>query len=97
VIFYWIVLAWRRFVWFFKMPTAKDVAWIDPNAKCPACGACSGKLNVMTAGGKQDKETGAIIGGETVVQHTCNVCHASWIEPTIVKTGPQRVRETKAA
>lgn len=54
-------------------------AVIDPNSKCPACGARNGKLECMTVRTPQKPNVGVM------VQHQCAVCRAKWYEPTIVK------------
>jgi hypothetical protein len=54
-------------------------AVIDPNSKCPACGARQGKLECMTVRTPQKPNVGVM------VQHQCQICHARWYEPTIVK------------
>lgn len=54
-------------------------AVIDPNSKCPACGARSGKLDCMTVRSPQKPNVAVM------VQHQCQICHARWYEPTIVK------------
>jgi hypothetical protein len=54
-------------------------AFIDPNSKCPACGARNGKLECMTVRTLAKPNVGVM------VQHQCQVCHAKWYEPTIVK------------
>ena len=54
-------------------------AVIDPNSKCPACGARNGKLKtVMVETEKKPNKT-------VMVEHTCGVCIATWYEPTVVK------------
>jgi hypothetical protein len=96
VIFYWLVLAMRKLVWLFKMPTARDIARIDPNSKCPACGAMSGKLKLTNVGGKVT-DSGALVGGETMVQHSCDVCGGAWFEQTVMKLSPQLIKDSRAA
>jgi hypothetical protein len=54
-------------------------AVIDPNSKCPGCGARSGKLQCMTV------RTQAKPNIDVQIEHQCTVCHAKWYEPTIVK------------
>jgi hypothetical protein len=52
---------------------------VDPNSKCPACGARQGKLKCVTVDRSQKPNT------TVMVQHTCGVCSALWYEPTILK------------
>jgi hypothetical protein len=76
------------------MPTARDVARIDSNMPCPACGARSGKLLTVVVGGVRS-ELGQLIGADTMVQHTCDVCKGIWFENPIVKISPQKVQGSK--
>ncbi len=88
MIWYWLITALRRLRWLFVLPTARDVARIDSNAPCPACGARSGKL--LT---KQFRENEHVT---TVhVQHTCEVCQGVWYEQPVVKAGPTKIRSTE--
>jgi hypothetical protein len=54
-------------------------AVIDPNSKCPACGARNGKLKAVMV------ETQAKPNKTVMVEHKCGVCEAQWYEPTVVK------------
>ena len=47
---------------------------IDPNAKCPGCGAHDGKL--LCIGGEKL--------GEVLIDHTCAVCQARWYEKPLL-------------
>jgi hypothetical protein len=51
--------------------------WIDPNAKCPACGARSGKIHWEPNVKFGDGKTGAVV-------HTCNIDGARWGEKPII-------------
>ncbi len=84
MIFYWLIVALRRLRWLFVLPPAQEVARVDPNAKCPACGATSGKLAAVQDG----------VGAKAVivVEHTCNVCAARFFEKTVLNAGPDRIR-----
>ena len=50
----------------------KTYSFVDPNAKCPFCGATEGSLET-----KQD------FSKEAYVEHTCSVCKGHWPEATI--------------
>jgi hypothetical protein len=54
-------------------------AEIDPNSKCPGCGHRNGKLKCDLVERKEKPNTTAMI------QHVCQICGATWHEPTIVK------------
>ena len=79
VIFYWLRLAWLKVVWLLTPPTAKDIARVDVNAPCPACGARSGKIACVT-------DTQSIF-----VQHECQVCMVKWHEQPVTKVSTTTV------
>lgn len=54
-------------------------AEIDPNSKCPACGHRNGKLKCTTVERREKPNT------SIMVQHECQICHAAWYEPTVLK------------
>lgn len=51
-------------------------AEIDPNSKCPSCGARNGKLKCVEVESKEGKTW--------MVQRTCQICSAQCYEPTLV-------------
>lgn len=54
-------------------------AEIDPNSKCPGCGHRNGKLKCEMVATKEKPNVTAMI------EHTCQVCHAVWHEPTVLR------------
>lgn len=70
------MIAWLRKLWH---SWRVYLAEIDPNSKCPACGARNGKLK-CTQVERNTKPNSTIM-----VQHECLTCHAVWYEPTILK------------
>ncbi len=87
MIFYWLVLFARRVRWLFAMPSASEVSCVDPNAKCPACGATAGKLEAVTVG----EGTRASV----VVEHACSVCGAKYFEKTVLEVGPDKIHTAR--
>jgi hypothetical protein len=59
----------------YKPPVPHRV--ISPNADCPACGGCSGKIECVP---RWDKEVPAL-----TIQHTCSICGGAWYEPLVVE------------
>lgn len=72
----WVYIARmiHSIVKFFSMPDLSQLAYLDPNQKCPVCGHSNGKLQ-------------AALNGPNNVQckHVCFVCGASWFEAPLVK------------
>ncbi len=62
-----------------KKKEEAEAAFIDQNAKCPACGNRKGTLDLIPANDREKQKT------VVVVQHRCEICHAKWIEPCVVK------------
>jgi hypothetical protein len=58
-------------------------AEIDPNSKCPACGHRNGKLKAVAVDARE--KNGANSNKTIMVQHECQICHAAWYEPTVLK------------
>lgn len=78
MIFYWLRLAYLRLVWLFTPPTARDVARVNPDAPCPACGASDGELACVfgsNVDGQPDK---------VLVRHMCHTCGACWHEKPVM-------------
>jgi hypothetical protein len=87
----WVVLTYyQRRAAIIRWRTARTVAkqdaeiraaaassFIDPNAKCPSCGACQGSIAFAPALGK--------------VVHTCAIDRAMWVEDPIVKYADWKV------
>lgn len=83
MIWHWlrnVVLFLKLVLWPLK---PEDIARIDPNAKCPSCGATSGELRCVHR---------KIVDKTIVfVQHRCKVDGARWFEKTIVEGGPDKI------
>ena len=62
-----VASAWARW----RASRAASRARIDPNAKCPACGARNGRIKWLAA--------------SALVQHTCLDCAAIWCEPPLME------------
>lgn len=50
-----------------------QVPKIDVNAPCPACGNCSGRIQVIK-----------LKNNEMMVRHDCKLCNAAWHERPIL-------------
>lgn len=83
MIFYWLIQLWRSLRWLFTPPAARDVARVDANSPCPACGARDGELMCVTP------------PEGVIVRHTCHQCGARWHEPAVTKTDASRVWASK--
>lgn len=59
-------------------------AEIDPNAKCPSCGARRGKIRWSAVLVWPDGTNGAVV-------HDCEICHAVWGEKPIVKASAWQI------
>jgi len=71
--------------WLFRVPTSRQVARIEADVPCPACGYCHGFLRTV------HKLGGALNGKPQVavlVQHTCGACAARWYEKPVVEVTP---------
>jgi hypothetical protein len=86
MLFYWIILAIKKIVWFFRIPKPEDLARIDPNARCPSCGAREGKLRCVLKrkpGPTAKTATNPLISAQILCQHTCLVDGARWFDKPI--------------
>jgi hypothetical protein len=85
MVFFWLILAFRRFAWLFRPPTERDIARIYPNAPCPICGARQGKLRcvVLQGPGPQSKELPERTL-KVMAQHSCECCGGRWFEQPVV-------------
>ena len=98
MIFYWLQSFFARLRWLAVPPSPRDVARIDPNAKCPGCGNESGAIACIhkSVWRKVDNTKPATeIGVEVLIKHTCEVCGAQWFENPIVKASPDRLLAKK--
>lgn len=78
MIWYWLDQLLRKIIWLFKRPAPVALARINPNAKCPGCGAENGTLRAVN-----------VFDGRVLtpkIQHRCNVCGARVFEDTVMKT-----------
>lgn len=67
MILYWLDKLGGWILWLFKKPTDLEVARIDRNLKCPACGACRGELRCVVVAGMDNQP-------RVQVQHRCREC-----------------------
>lgn len=76
----WFLRIFAALVWRWRLKRAK----IDPNAKCPSCGACDGDIRF-------DQNIAWPDGARGAVLHHCKVDQAIWAEKPIVKAEAWRV------
>lgn len=69
-------------IWFYhwkpRVEAHRYGPFVDPNAKCPACGNKDGSLK-MTMGLQDGKQ-----GERPWIKHICKICSAEWMEETVV-------------
>lgn len=86
MIFYWLIRVVRGFVWLWKLPRPRDLAQIDPNAKCPVCGATAGTLRCIAVETNPRRPKDVPAQYKIMCQHTCSVDGARWFEEPILKS-----------
>ncbi len=100
MIFYWFAKMMRDVVWLFRIPSPRDVAKIEPDSKCPVCGAESGTiqcvLTLETIGNNESRDITSK-PKEIVVKHECKVCGARWFEKPVIAVTPATVMPSKDA
>ncbi len=97
MIFYYLIQAFRKLTWFFRPPSLRDIARIDPNAPCPVCGERNGKIRCVwqaQPGPRPPKDLPPNL--KVQCQHSCQQCGARWFEEPIVKVDPTRVLPSAA-
>lgn len=72
----WIINAWW---WMLRLvipppPEPPPIIPINPNAPCPSCGNCNGKIFSVQMPDSQN-----------MVLHVCKECDARWFEKPIIK------------
>ncbi len=72
-----VLAAWLRIVCTWLAQAVRPHERLDPNARCPACGARNGALRVAVA---KLRGNGA---EQKVILHTCLVCNAEFAEPPL--------------
>ncbi len=85
MLFYWLIVALKRFVWFLRLPKIEDLALVSPDARCPVCGAHEGRLRCVLKAKPGPVAKNPVIGGQILCQHTCAVCGARWFDSPIAK------------
>lgn len=92
MIIYWLVLLVRKLVWLFRIPDPRELARVDKNAKCPACGYSDAELRcVVLYVGPPIKRQGPIQDValsqhmKVLVQHKCKQCGCRWFEPPVAE------------
>lgn len=90
MLFYWLIVAFRRVAWLLRPPTALDVARIDPAARCPTCGYAGERSTIRCV--LRPTGEGKVVTGHTVfVEHTCGADGARWFEAPVRKVDRTRV------
>ena len=91
MIFYWIQKLLARLRWLVIPVLPRDVAQIDPNAKCPGCGHSSGTIacvhQVVSMSVDPTKPVEKV-GVAVFEQHTCGICGARWFERPVTTAKP---------
>ena len=89
MIFHWLMRLMRYMFWLLIPPRREDLARINPNLRCPVCGASRGRLRCV------HKQTAAPPGQPGTVavfcQHSCRECGARSFEKPIAAVGPSHV------
>jgi hypothetical protein len=94
MLFIWLRRFARLVVWLFRVPDARDVARVDPNLKCPVCGARNASrpghfpIRCVERASGTGEHGGRIV---VLVQHTCVECGARHYGTPVVKVGPDMV------
>ena len=96
MILYWLQKFFAFLRWLFVAPNPRDVAHIDPDAKCPACGGKDGKLETVIVGPQSSGEKNSP-PAKIQVRHTCNICGAIWGEKPILDVDSTKVQAMKRA
>jgi len=68
-----------------RIPKPEELARIDPNARCPVCGAREGRLRCVLKAKPGPTAKNPVIGGQILCQHTCAVDGARWFDSPIAK------------
>ena len=90
MIIHWLRKLIQFMVWLAIPPTKEDLARIDPDRKCPICGARKGKLRCVVMG------PGGDTAGQVVLcEHCCAVCGARCSEKPVVAVSPEHVQPSK--
>lgn len=95
MLFYWLILGLRKFVWLFKIPSPQDIARITPRSPCPVCGNSEGnriRCVWQLQDGPPTKDPQLQMKNTRVLaQRSCALCGARWFENPVVKVDPTRV------
>lgn len=85
MLWYWMMVALRWFVWLFKMPKPEELAKADKNDRCPVCGATDGWMRCVwkVKPGPRSESRPPDVG--VFRQHTCNECGGQRFFPPISK------------
>ena len=96
MIFYWLISILRKFIRLWHIPKPEDLAKIDPNARCPVCGAREGRLRCVWQAepGPQSKDVPPKY--KVQCQHTCDECGARWFEKPVINVDPTKVLSSVA-
>lgn len=84
MLWYWIRKALARVWWYLGPRKERDVAFIDPHAACPVCGARHGRLRAVVKATKAPGDKNEVLGYRVMCQHTCLRCGARSFEAPVV-------------
>lgn len=85
MIFYWLILGLRGFVWLLRIPKAEDLARADRNERCPVCGATDGRMRCVLKAKAGPRAKDRPLEGLILRQHACNECGARWHHEPLAK------------
>jgi hypothetical protein len=90
MLFYWLILGIKRFIWLFRLPRPEELLERDPNLRCPVCGYRKGWLRCVLQikpGPKvSPSERDAMLPeGLILCQHRCDRCGCRWHEKPIAR------------
>lgn len=73
MIVYWLKRLAVYLLRLVRSPKNGELAFVDPNEKCPCCGARDGHLRCVS-----------VTNNQLGCQHTCNVCGCRWLVKPVV-------------
>lgn len=85
MIFYWIIRAFAKFIWFFRIPKVESFAHANLNEQCPCCGFRDGRIRCVHKIKPGPRAPDRMPETFVLRQHTCNLCGARWFHEPIAK------------